>query len=550
MQRITCENRHEGKKCTTVTAQRVISILRVSSKKQQRDGEGIENQRRANNEYIKGNEYVLVREIVIAESASKDYSERFDLQEAINFILTMKKEGKVNAVVFYKSNRLSRAGGGEYFMVKALLNKHGLRVEYSTEHIDDSASGELLEHVLAGIARFDNRTRTEFTINTEKILTQQGYWCRPAPTGFENGRENDDPKGKPVLKPTKDRYQWDLLCYGLRKQMTGQYTITEVAAELREKGFITRKYNAKDGTPKGQNPLSHQTWYKISCNPIYGGLIGGKWIEGEPIRAKFDGALTPEEWWALQGALEKRKKSPMKIAHKKINPDFPLRKTLLCPRCGKVARGSRGRSKTGRYYHYYHCRDKACRFNIQTKDVHQLFEKLLQKITPSPELIRLFREIVLDVWTEKYKLQSQEVEKTQKEVDRLEAEKRRLVELMKSTDDSELLAMLQSQFSDASRQCQLQRAERAQKETEEIKAEVVVEYCVHFLLHAHKLWQKASAAEQLRVQSLIFPNGLNYDALTGRQSPELSPIYEAIEALEGCKVKLAAPRGIEPRFPG
>jgi hypothetical protein len=155
---------------------------------------------------------------------------------------------------------------------------------------------------------------------------------------------------------------------------------------------------------------------------------------------------------------------------------------------------------------------------VQTHEVHELFEKLLQKITPSPELISLFRETVLDVWAEKFKLRSQEVEETQKEVARLEAEKRRLVELMKSADDPELLTMLKNQFSNASRDCALQRAERTQKETEEVKAEVVVEYCAHFLLHAHKLWQQVSAAEQLRVQSLIFPKGLSYDALTGRQS--------------------------------
>ena len=46
-----------------------VSILRVSTKKQLNEGEGIENQRRGNDEYIRRKGYRLLREFVIAESA-------------------------------------------------------------------------------------------------------------------------------------------------------------------------------------------------------------------------------------------------------------------------------------------------------------------------------------------------------------------------------------------------------------------------------------------------------------------------------------------------
>ena len=549
MQRTTCENRHDGKKCTIVTALRLVSLARVSSKKQLRDGEGAETQHRTNREYIERQEHKWVKDITIAESASIGYKERYDMEAAMNELIEMKREGRIDGVVLYNSDRLSRGEGGEYFMIKALLVSHGIRVLFSTQQIDDTPSGELLEYVMAGIGRFDNRVRTDRTISAEMLLTQEGYWCRPAPTGFVNGREGDSVKGKPVLKPITDTSQWELLAYGLRKQMTGLYKITEVAAELRSKGFITREYHGKDGTLKGKNPLSAQTWYKICRSPVYGGLIGGKWVTGDPIRAKFDGAITPEEWWSLQAVLDGRKTGLMKVTRKAIHPDFPLRRTLLCPCCGEFARGSRGKGKMGKYYYYYHCKNKACRFNVQTKEIHALFEGLLQKIAPSPELIRLFKETVLDAWATKYRQRNQEVITTQKEVVLLEQEKGKLVELMKNSyDNPELLTQLKEEFSEISRKCTALKARRTEHESEEVKAEVVVDYCMQFLLNAHKLWKEARVEEQKRYQSMIFPEGVSYNVLTGRQTPKLSPVYDAIPTAHDGDSLLAAPRRIELRL--
>src|SRR3954453_13764049 len=153
-----------------------VSILRVSTKKQLNEGDGIENQRRANDAYIERQRYRKVKEIVLAESASLDFADRLDLDAALRDVLAMRKKGQADVVVLYKSDRLARGGGEQYFTIKALLKRHGLKLEFATEHIDDSASGELLEHVLTGIARFENRVRVDRTVGVEKILTKEGYW--------------------------------------------------------------------------------------------------------------------------------------------------------------------------------------------------------------------------------------------------------------------------------------------------------------------------------------------------------------------------------------
>src|SRR5205823_4551440 len=120
--------------------------------------------------------YRLVKEFVIAESA--DGPERDDFEAAIGEIVSRRRE--IDVVVFWKVDRISRGGVLPYYTLKGVLAKHGVRVEFATEQIDGSATGELMETLLAGMARFENRLRVERTIGVERILTRDGYWCRGA----------------------------------------------------------------------------------------------------------------------------------------------------------------------------------------------------------------------------------------------------------------------------------------------------------------------------------------------------------------------------------
>ncbi len=133
----------------------------------------------------------------------------------------------------------------------------------------------------------------ERTIGVERILARDGYWCRGAPTGFQNGRLD----GKPTLVPNAENGQWELLRYGLQKQLTGAYSLRAVADELKRKGFRTSK----------GNPFSRQSWWNICTSPVYGGMLRGKWTDGEYVRAKFDGPLTPDQWQRLHRCRDRRR---------------------------------------------------------------------------------------------------------------------------------------------------------------------------------------------------------------------------------------------------
>lgn len=540
---IPCPYKVKGTEFDTMKPELAISILRVSTIKQQKIGDSLEKQRRDNAQYIAGRGYKVLKEFEIAESASK--AERREFEKAIDY--TVKNKGRVSVWVLHKVDRASRGGLVTYVALKENLKRLGVRMEFSTQSCNsETAEGEMMEGVHALFAQFENRVKTQRTIGVEKMLSQEGYWCRSAPTGFRNGR---DARKKPILLPTEDSQQWEFLCYGLRKQMAGTHTITQVVNELRSKGFCSRQYKTKEGKMKS-NLITTATWTKICRSPLYGGMLCSKWTEGKIIPAKFKGAITPEEWNRLQKALSKQGKKLVKFPRKKLNPQFPLRRFLRCSHCNTPSTGYPSYNRHGKWYYYYGCPNAKCqRFRITAEEGQRAFVEYLKTVTPSKELLELFRQAVLEKWDEKYKMLTRESSETDKKIQELKQQKQTLIELMKQNHSNvELVEEFRKDFERVSNDYTLATMNRNSKETEEIDVEKVINHCVGFLANSYRLWEVSNVEDQYRLQSLIFPDGVTYEGLLGKQALKISLVYEAIRELEGVSDLLAAPRRIELRL--
>lgn len=547
---VTKEAREKSKRMDNTKA---ISLLRVSSDRQFQEGNGIANQREGNREYMKKKGYEEHSELVVVETADPDAGEvRVDFEDALSHCIKHKKE--VDVVVIWKIDRFSRSGASAYWILKAMLTKHGIRLESATEHFDDSPSGEFMQSLLAATARYDNRIRTDRTIGAEKLLVRQGYWCRPAPTGFVNGKKivgyiNGKPIEKPILLPHPEAKQWELLCYGLRKQLSGAFDLSEVARELEAKGFLMKEVR-RNGKVM-QNPPSAQSWGKLCRRAVYGGLIHNKWTEGEYIRAQFDGPLTLEEWHRLQDALPKLDEESPRKRRRKLNPDAPLRRFLRCPHCDHPARGSASIGKMKKRYLYYDCPNKSCGFRMDAEEVHTQFVAYLTKVKPTPRLLSLFDALVMQHWENELKELNRESIALGEEVSDLKKQKRDLVTLMAaSKNDAALLRDLKEQYAELDTKVATKTIQRNEKEIAEYDAETVIAYCNHFMENTSELWDNAEVEDQNRLQSLIFPTGIPHDVLENKRTPKMSLVYEAIGQLDAGGESLAGPRGIEPRFSG
>jgi len=78
------------------------------------------------------------------------------------------------------------------------------------------------------------------------------------------------------------------------------------------------------------------------------------------------------------------------------NPQFPLRRFVICDRCNLPLTGSASKGRSGKYG-YYHCR-KCSGVSVRSEVLERQFLDLLEGLRPKPQFMPLFKVIVLDVW--------------------------------------------------------------------------------------------------------------------------------------------------------
>jgi len=109
-------------------------------------------------------------------------------------------------------------------------------------------------------------------------------------------------------------------------------------------------------------------------NPIYAGFLNVDSFGLKGARGDFEPLVTETLFARAQRALGRGDLSP----HRLNNPDFPLRRFIICDACGTPLTGSapRGRSKTYPYYHCRRCKGVSVRKEVLEAEFIALLESL------------------------------------------------------------------------------------------------------------------------------------------------------------------------------
>ena len=91
---------------------------------------------------------------------------------------------------------------------------------------------------------------------------------------------------------------------------------------------------------------------------------------------------------------------PKSAVRADIDADFPLRGFIKCAKCGQSIGGGSTKGNGGDYP-YYFCMNRKCaagRKSLVRAEVEQRFERLLQHLTPSQDLVDLATDIFRQAW--------------------------------------------------------------------------------------------------------------------------------------------------------
>lgn len=249
---------------------KAVIYARVSTKEQV-DNLSLETQERACREYCERNRYDVAG-VFVDKGESAKTADRPQFQRAVAFC----REGRVDFFVVYALSRFSRKTH-DHAIIGARLKAYGTTLRSVTEPIDDTATGRLMETMLAGFAQFDNDVKSDRTVAGMKAALSKGRWPWQPPLGYLTGMVLD-PERAPLIRRA------------FEMTASGQYRREELRLRLGELGL----------TGRHGGPIAAQTFAMLLRNPLFAGILRApRWgFEG---KANFEPLVSEELFYRPSG---------------------------------------------------------------------------------------------------------------------------------------------------------------------------------------------------------------------------------------------------------
>ena len=453
-----------------------VIYTRVSTKEQADNNLSLQTQKKACEDYaVKQGYDVLACFGGTYESAQSD--ERKEFKKMLDFV--RRSKANVSYIIVYSVDRFSRSGANAIYIASE-LKKQGITVYAVTQPSDSStASGSLQQNIHFIFSEYDNQMRREKCIagSREKLL--MGYWSAKAPLGYDNVKINGEKKilinhkGKLIRKA----FEW--------KAYEG-LTNVQVKDRLAEHGLI----------------LCKQMISKILTNPFYCGLITNTLLEGQIIEGKHE-KLISKELFLKVNQLQKLNSQGWKVFEE--NESLPLKKFLLCHKCGKPMRGYIVKKKN---IHYYKCGTIGCCINENANRLHEQFQSMLNSFTFDKNFLSVFQFQLEATFQKQQEGHEEAIDPLEKEILAMEGKLDRLEERFINEELSrELYEKYLTKY----------RAEKNEMEealsslsihSSNLSKEIA--HALNITMDVADLWQKAKYNAKQTLQQIIYPDGISY----------------------------------------
>ena len=305
---------------------RVALYPRVSGHEQE-DNYSIPEQIERMQKYCEARDW-MVHKIYTDSGFSGSNLERPGLQQMIKDA----ESGKIDMVLVYKLDRLSRSQKDTLYLIEDVFDKHGVAFASMTENFDTStAHGKFIIGILAVFAQLEREKIRERTMIGKDSRAKEGKWHGGStpPIGYDY---IDD-----MLTPNEYEVMQIKEITELFLQRTPVRTISNM---MNEKGY-KHKHGEWDA----------KTIRRVLSNPINIGMIKHR---NEYYQGQHKAILDKKTFDKIQAIMEERKEQygTEHRAHKTL-----LGGMLFCKHCGgRYARQSNGQGK--RLYYACYSRSK------------------------------------------------------------------------------------------------------------------------------------------------------------------------------------------------
>ena len=289
---------------------------------------------------------------------------------ALQQLLQDAEAGRINAVVVYKIDRLSRSICDFAELLKKFEQWNVAFVSVTQEINTHTSSGRMMLNILVTFAQFEREIIAERVRDKMSASRLKGKWMGGArPLGYRN-----------VDKHLVVDLQEAELVRRIFQRYVEIQSPKQIALELNRDGVTTR----------AGHPWTRTAVHLVLNNFVYAGKINfrGTVVEGEQAAI-----ITPEVWEQVREFL--KSDAPQPCSARSLDSMAPLKGILRCGHCGSAMTPVySSRHRGSQRYYYYRClhKDKLGESDCPVRqvpagEIERLVFEQLARVLAAPDIV-------------------------------------------------------------------------------------------------------------------------------------------------------------------
>jgi site-specific DNA recombinase len=259
---------------------------------------------------------------------------------ALKRLLTDIEKGKIDAIVVYKVDRLSRSLLDFAKIMEAFEKRQVAFVSVTQQFNTATSMGRLVLNVLLSFAQFEREIISERTRDKIAAARRKGKWVGGHPLlGYDV-----DPHGsKLVVNEEEARRVKAIFKLYLKHQ-----GLIPVVQELEKCGWLTKRWQTRKGHFRGGHRFTKSSLHHLLTNPVYMGKVRYK---KELHPGEHEAIVNPKVWQRVQDLFRRQCNG----TSARTESHALLKGILRCQPCDFAMTPAFAAKKNGPRYRFYAC---------------------------------------------------------------------------------------------------------------------------------------------------------------------------------------------------
>ncbi len=517
------------------TSQQTLAVIycRISSKKQDREGDGLASQETRLREYAARCGYQIVE--VFRDKLTGSESQRPGLRDMIAFVAGDKKNSY--RILVDHLDRFTR----DFYLhadLRRAIAKTGAQLETPAGVLDGRSSSRLMENVTVAFADYHRVNNAEQTLNRMKSRLQNGFAVFCAPSGYRFGRVSGL-NGKVLVReePTAS-----IVVEALEGYASGRFeSQADVVRFLEEHPSYRKPKNGK---------VPHQRVGDMLRNPIYAGYVEAPKWDISRRKGHHEALISLETHQRIQDRLNGLRST----YRTDLSVDFPLRGFVVCDDCDGplTACWSTSGSSQRKRHPYYQCPRKACASYgkaIRRDVIESEFEAILKSAQPRPQLFQAATAMMKELWARKQKNVTAETKALQAGLAQIDKQVDQLVDRIVETSVPAVVRALEEKLQRLENEKLLLSEKIASGAAPKGSFDLRLRTALAFIASPWNLWSTGRIEDRRAVLKLTFADRLRYKRGEGFRTANLTLPFKVLADVFSGEMGMARPKGFEPLTP-